>query len=230
MDMRTSHKRRLTARPIFSASVALCASLLLTTIAAAFLPALSVDQVAQIAYNAGFRGDGLVNAIAIGWAESSFIPDNVNTTNNVPPSRDRGIWQINDHYHSEVSDTCAFDPVCAAGQAYRISKGGTDWHEWNTLGGTRYNQYLPTAQAAANRVSGGGGFDPTNPYVDASYSGTQTGTANQPFKTVAQAVNAASTTQAVTIHIKPGVYHESMTIHKNIHLVTWGSGTARIGG
>lgn len=67
-------------------------------------------------------------------------------------------------------------------------------------------------------------------YVDLNYSGTQTGSASQPFKTVAQAVNAASATQAVTIHIKPGSYHESLTIHKNIHLVTWGSGTARIGG
>lgn len=77
---------------------------------------------------------------------------------------------------------------------------------------------------------GGGRFDPTNPYVDAGNNGTQSGTALYPFKTVTQAVNAASSTQAVTMHIKPGTYHESVTIHKNIHIVTWESGTVSIGG
>jgi len=197
--------------------------------AGAFLPALPVAQVAQIAYNAGFRGDGLVNAIAIGWAESSLIPDNINTTGNYPPgSRDRGIWQINDHFHSEVTDDCAFKPICAAGQTYRISKGGTDWHEWTTLGGKRYNDYLPTARAAAANVNTG---NDTDIYVDKGNSAQgQDGSAGNPFNTVKAAVDKANATQPVTIHIVPGTYSEKIGTSKHIHFVTNGSGTVRIGG
>lgn len=74
-----------------------------------------------------------------------------------------------------------------------------------------------------------GGGSGTDIYVDASYSGTQNGTASNPYTTVTAAVNAASATQPVTLHIKPGTYHETLTIHKNIHMVTTGSGTVRIG-
>ena len=78
-------------------------------------------------------------------------------------------------------------------------------------------------------TGGGGNFDPANPYVDEGYNGTQIGTAAGPFKTVLQAVNAASATQA-TIHIKPGTYGEKIGTGKHIHFVTWGNGTVRIGG
>ena len=76
---------------------------------------------------------------------------------------------------------------------------------------------------------GGGSFDPANFYVDASYTGTQIGTANNPFKTVTQAINAASATQSV-IHIKPGIYGEKIGTSKHIQFVTWGAGTVKIGG
>ncbi len=75
-----------------------------------------------------------------------------------------------------------------------------------------------------------GGFDPANPYVDTNYTGTEVGTASQPFRTIAAGVTAASTTQAVTLHIAPGWYKEKITITRNIHMVTNGSGTVRIGG
>ena len=75
----------------------------------------------------------------------------------------------------------------------------------------------------------GGSVDPANPYVDGSYGGTQVGTAANPFKTVAQAISVASTTQA-TVHIKPGTYSEKVSTSKHIHFVTWGNGTVRIGG
>lgn len=86
-----------------------------------------------------------------------------------------------------------------------------------------------TLQGFVHGPTGGGGFDPANPYVDASYSGTQIGTAANPFKTVTQAINAASATQSV-IHIKPGVYGEKIGTSKHIQFVTWGAGTVRIGG
>jgi len=221
------HERRLASRFVLSLLAVLCVFLLLITPADALLPPLPIDQVAQIAYDAGFRGDGLIKAIAIGWAESSFIPDNFNVHNNTPPSRDRGLWEINDFYHKEVTDACAYDPVCAAGQVYRISKGGTDWHEWTTYGGDRYNQEYPKAVAAAARFNG----SDTDIWVDKGNTASgQDGSTGNPYSTVKAAVDKANATQPVTIHIKPGTYGEKIGTGKHIHFVTNGNGTVRIGG
>ena len=68
-------------------------------------------------------------------------------------------------------------------------------------------------------------------YVDGSNGASgQNGSMGNPYNTVTAAVNVANAAQAVTIHVKPGTYHESLTINKNIHIVTWGSGTVTIGG
>ena len=42
---------------------------------------------------------------------------------------DRGIWQINDYYHSEVSNACSYDYKCATKEAIRIIKerGFEEW-------------------------------------------------------------------------------------------------------
>lgn len=85
------------------------------------------------AYSAGFRGESLVDALAIAWAESRWYPQGDNTAGNYPPgSRDRGIMQINSYWHPEVSDACANDPVCAFKAAYTISNGGQNWNYWAT--------------------------------------------------------------------------------------------------
>lgn len=73
----------------------------------------------------------------------------------------------------------------------------------------------------------GGG---TDIYVDGNYSGTLYGSAANPYSTIAAAVNAASTTQTVTIHITPFWYKENISTSRHIHFVTNGSGTVRIGG
>ena len=70
----------------------------------------------------------------------------------------------------------------------------------------------------------------TDIWVDGGYSGTETGTAANPYRTVQAAINRASTTQAVVIHIKPGTYSETFSTSKHIQFVTNGPGTVRIGG
>ncbi|MCB9461498.1 MAG: hypothetical protein H6670_17725 [Anaerolineaceae bacterium] len=50
----------------------------------------------------------------------------------------------------------------------------------------------------------------TELYVDASYSGPQTGTAAQPFRTIQQAITSAN--NGVTIHIQAGVYTEALNL------------------
>lgn len=49
-------------------------------------------------------------------------------------SRDRGVFQLNSRWHAEVSDAQAYDAKQNIAHAYRISKGGTDWHQWATRG------------------------------------------------------------------------------------------------
>ena len=44
-------------------------------------------------------------------------------------SIDRGLWQINSFFHSEVSKDCSYDPVCATKEAIRIIKTH-GWDEW----------------------------------------------------------------------------------------------------
>lgn len=85
--------------------------------------AASSDLCAQTGYDAGFRGDGLVTAVAVALAESSCNPSATNVQNNTPPSRDRGLWQINDYWHPEVDDACAYDAQCNANAAFEISAG-----------------------------------------------------------------------------------------------------------
>lgn len=108
--------------------------------------------LAQAAEQAGFEGGALRLAVAVGLAESGGDPG---ARNRVPPtsgcpsgSLDRGPWQINDCYHAEVSDACAFDLACAAREAFRISAGGTDWTAWVTFTVGAYRDHLEAADAA----------------------------------------------------------------------------------
>lgn len=102
-------------------------------------------------FSAGFRvGKGLATVIAIAGAETAgtFDPKITNTAGNTPPSTDRGILQINSYWHPEVSDACAFDPVCSAIQGFRISSQGTSFSPWATYTNGAYKRYMSTAWMA----------------------------------------------------------------------------------
>ena len=113
------------------------------------MPQMTADAVRVLAAQVGFTGTGLDMAVAIAGAESGFNSDAVNVAGNTPPSRDRGLWQINSFWHSEITDACAFDPTCAAHAALVISKNGTDWSPWTTFGNGAYKKFLPTQGASA---------------------------------------------------------------------------------
>lgn len=101
---------------------------------------LTVAQAVQYARAAGFSGDALRIAVAIALAESSL-----NTSaqhRNTDGSIDRGLYQINTRWHPEVSDACAYDPVCATQAAYRISGNGTSFTPWSTFTSGAYKQFL----------------------------------------------------------------------------------------
>jgi hypothetical protein len=63
----------------------------------------AADLCASVASRAGFSGDRLVTAVAVGMGESSCRPDAQNSngpTKGCPNgSVDRGLWQINSCWH-----------------------------------------------------------------------------------------------------------------------------------
>ncbi len=90
--------------------------------------------MAQAVYDTGLRGKPLVRLIATGLAENETCNRGAKLRNGPTPgcpngSTDRYLFQFNDCYHPEVK--CS-DAKCDAKNAKRISKNGTDFHEWAT--------------------------------------------------------------------------------------------------
>ena len=103
--------------------------------------------LADILNDAGFPGGASqANGLAICQAESGRNPlaKHVNADGSI----DRGIWQINDKAHPDVSDATAYDPVLATKAALSISKGGTDYSPWSTFKNGAYEPHLEAAKVA----------------------------------------------------------------------------------
>jgi cell wall-associated NlpC family hydrolase len=140
------------------------------------MSALTFEAVADIEYRAGFRGDGLITAVAVIFAESGGDPSRVghNSDAHVNPTGqntiDRGLWQLNSYWHREVSDAAAYDADAASREAYRITGGGRDFKQWYgfTKGGyrTHLEEARRAAAGAAGRAGGPGGS--VSPPPDAS--------------------------------------------------------------
>jgi hypothetical protein len=117
----------------------------------------AVDLCATVASRAGFSGEGLVTAVAVGMGESSCRPDAQNTngpTKGCPNgSVDRGLWQINSCWHPSVSTSCVYDAQCNANAAYRISAKGANFTPWVVYTNGSYRKYLDAARAAVSRLS-----------------------------------------------------------------------------
>ena len=89
-------------------------------------------------------------AVAIAIAESG---GDCKATHNNGGSIDRGLWQINDVWHPEVSDDCAYDCACNAKSAVAISNGGSDWSPWSTYKSGAYKQYLSYGQQCCDNTA-----------------------------------------------------------------------------
>jgi hypothetical protein len=91
---------------------------------------------------AGFQMNrGLITGFCVSCAENGRRDLTAVFVNSDPwHSRDRGPFMINDHWHSEVTDQCAFNLACAAQQVYRISQQGSDWTQWATFTSGAYRR------------------------------------------------------------------------------------------
>lgn len=104
---------------------------------------LTREQTAQILYQAGFRGQALVDMVAIAGRESNYRPGIHGTAS--PKERvsgDRGLFGIN--YSNDKALMAAgiihdpkdlFDPVINAKAAYYMSSGGSNLFPWGAMKG-----------------------------------------------------------------------------------------------
>lgn len=101
---------------------------------------LTVQQVAQAASSAGFKGDAVIMAVAIAKRESGWDPAAIGDKNNPAPGhRSIGLMQINvgPTYNNKgiwfrENEQLLFDPVNNMKAAFEMSGGGTNWRAWTT--------------------------------------------------------------------------------------------------
>lgn len=115
----------------------------------------SDEEMLNLAFDAGFDSLQAITIVCIALAESGGF-DGATGYNDATPgcpdgSRDRGILQINDCYHPEVSDACAYDARCAFQEAYRISYYGLEFGEWTTYAWGLHLDYAERVTAAYHR-------------------------------------------------------------------------------
>src|SRR4051794_40196194 len=127
------------------------------------MAALSAEQVAQYLYNAGFRGEDLVNMVAIGKRESGYRPDAFNG-NSGTGDKSYGLFQINMigsmgparlRAVGISSPNQLFAPATAAHAAFVLYKQSgnklTPWGGYKGLANT-YNTDVNAARAAVQRA------------------------------------------------------------------------------
>lgn len=90
-------------------------------------------QVAQFAYNAGFRGQALADATAVGWAESS----GVSTAGSTDGYNSHGLWQFIPATWARITGTPfknADDPQQNANAAFKLyqANGNSFAGQWST--------------------------------------------------------------------------------------------------
>lgn len=124
--------------------------------------------------NNGYFGGDLVTAIAICVAESTGDPRLYVCDQNGAvvgqgefvqgqpvdcpagtTSYDRGLWQLNSVAAAGVSDSCAFNPVCNAGQAYLASGRGTTFAPWSSYDQDVYTPFIDPAQTVVGTLTSG---------------------------------------------------------------------------
>ena len=85
------------------------------------------DQITIIAKEESF--DDADYLLDLAWCESRHKPDVLQYTLNSPVSADRGLFQINDYWHREVTTKCALNIDCATRWTINQLKKGKH-HEW----------------------------------------------------------------------------------------------------
>lgn len=119
---------------------------------------LSAQQIAQLVHAHTNDAALAAQAVAVALAESGGRTDARHENRNsagVVTSTDRGLWQINDRWHPEVSGAVADDPVRSTAAAATIAGGGfRNMTPWSTYKSGSYKRQMPAAVTAVQAVYG----------------------------------------------------------------------------
>lgn len=104
---------------------------------------LSYQQLFDLAQKAGFSGGSALTIAAIAEAESNGDPSAINHNKN--GTTDYGVLQINSSNLKGlgISSQQAMDPSTAFNVAYKLSKSGTNFHDWTTYNNDSYVPFMP---------------------------------------------------------------------------------------
>lgn len=122
---------------------------------------MTMNQVARLAYDAGWRNWDLIRAVAVCWAESRGDAYALGINDHDPSSAsylsvDAGLWQINSYWHPMSSRDYfvqTLTPELNAALAYQIyTLAG--WNAWNTYKAGAHNVWMHEARVAVNTELG----------------------------------------------------------------------------
>jgi Lysozyme like domain len=135
---------------------------------------LTGDQIAKVAYRAGFRGDALVNFVGIALRESG---GRTAAYNGKGVDNSIGLWQINMKGSLEAdrikryglkSREDLYDPSINARVAYEMSQGGKNMGPWNIKG----NPLAKVDKASAAKYVQAAGYPTTGDPMPTSGGGS----------------------------------------------------------
>lgn len=119
----------------------------------------SPNQLASLAYQAGFRGSALTTAVAVAMAESSGNPGAYNPEKQAGTKAgggSYGLWQIYLTAHPEFRGVNLYDPLVNAKAAYSVYRAAgnkfTPWSTYNQGIAARYAQGLTSLNPASGKV------------------------------------------------------------------------------
>ena len=111
------------------------------------MASLTQAQIAQLAYQADFRGSSIPTITAIIMAESGGNTNAVHVSN---IEHSVGLAQINLKAHPTYNQQSLLNPLNNLKAAYAISNGGTNFNPWTTFTSGIYQQFLGTATSASS--------------------------------------------------------------------------------
>lgn len=168
------------------------------------MPNLNPNQLATLAYNAGFRGNAIKMAVAIALAESGGNPTAYNpelAAGTKPGSGSRGLWQIYGAAHPQYNSSLAFNPVTNAQAAYQVyQEAGGKFTPWSTFNNGSAAQYYNRLGNLS--IGGGGSSVPVIQSMQVTGSGavatSSPATASNPLQSLGDIASGAWVTNAAS--------------------------------
>ena len=189
------------------------------------MPTLSDQQIAQYAYNAGFRGDSLNTAVAVALAESHGNPSNIGDVGlqNGTWGPSVGLWQIRslNPGHGTAAEQALrnqqdnLDPATNAQHAYAISQQGTNFGPWSTYTNGAYRQYTDRARTAGQTVTPAGSSSSSGSFRATPSALTSTAGDFSDQATRLQSVNRELSADSLTTQAFGGVPQSGQAYQKH---------------